>query len=98
MKSLYRLLVFSILVLLVGCDFSEDDEFDDNDETRFENASSVAITISPAGDEDFNVFVLQPDTRRFVRRVGDEMTYTFIPDDEVQVVENGNLVVTFTDL
>ena len=97
MKSLLRCGILLTLIMLTGCEFSEDDVFDEQDETRFENASSVAVTVSPAGDEDFDTFVLQTDTRRFVRRNGDEMSYTFTPVDQVQVSENGNLVVTFTD-
>ena len=86
-----------LVLLLTGCEFSEGEDFDDDAETRFENASSVAVTVTAAGDEDFSVFLLQTDTRRFVPRNGEEMSYTFSPADRVQVVENGNFSVTFLD-
>jgi hypothetical protein len=90
----------SVLLLLTafsGCELTSADEFDDEDqETRFENNASVAVTVIPAAEEEFDTFTLQPNERTTVQRVGAQATFTFSPST-VQVQEISNEEVVFTE-
>jgi hypothetical protein len=96
MIFLKTMLMLIPVLMLAGCELSSADDFED-DETEFDNNASVAVTVTPEGDESFDAFVLQPGSRVFVERVGAQATFTYSPTDTVDAQEVSNEEVVFTD-
>ena len=84
--------------MMTGCEFSDNDELDDEeDSTNFENSSSVAVTVTPAEDETFNPFTLQAGEEKTVNRNGDTIEFAADPGSVTTSVIS-NREVVFTDL
>ncbi|MCK5529402.1 MAG: hypothetical protein KAI74_06935 [Kiritimatiellae bacterium] len=102
MKLVKRLVVFVSVIAcvgaMVGCDSSDSL---DEDETKFENQSSATITVAPQSNETFAPFVLEPGNDHTVKRVGDNIDYTYTATenvDDVNIIESEVLFVDHINL
>lgn len=92
------LLSLCALFFLGGCELTSANDFDEEDQqTRFENNASVAVTVFPAEEEALEEFTLAPEGIQSVERSGARATFTFTPDT-VQAAEINEQEIVFTDL